>query len=51
MFRFYSYTIIRECINALPDDGITVTPKHVEAVLIYISVQILILFLRQLNGA
>jgi len=34
-------------INALPDDGVTVTPKHVGAVLMYI----LILFLRQLTGA
>jgi len=31
MFRC-SYTIIRERINALPDDGVT-APKHVEAVL------------------
>ena len=43
MFRCYSYTIIRErinlhllkfTVNALPDDGVTVTPKHVGAVLI-----------------
>jgi hypothetical protein len=33
MFRCYSYTIIRVRINALPDDGVTVTPKHVGAVL------------------
>jgi len=25
--------IIRERINALPDDGVTVTPKHIGAVL------------------
>ena len=31
MFRF-SYTITRERINALPDDGVT-APKHVGAVL------------------
>jgi len=31
MFRCYSYTIIREDINALPDDGVTLTPKHVRA--------------------
>ena len=31
----------------LPDDGATVTPKHVGAVLMYI----LTLFLRQLTGA
>jgi len=31
MFR-YSYTNIRERINALPDDGVTV-PKHDGAVL------------------
>ena len=38
MFRFYSNTINEERINlcllnALPDDGVTVTPKHVGAVL------------------
>jgi len=33
--------------NALPEDGVTVTPKHVAAVLMLI----LILFLRQLNSA
>jgi len=49
MFRCYSYTIIRERINLclqklqwlkepinykpLPDDGVTVTPKHVGAAL------------------
>ena len=32
MFRCYIYTIIRERINALPDYGVTVTPKHVGAV-------------------
>jgi len=37
MFRCYRYTIIREHIskahiNAPPDDGVTVTPKHVGAV-------------------
>jgi len=33
MFLWYSYTIIRERINALPDDDVAVTPKHVGAVL------------------
>ena len=33
MFRCYSYTIIRERINVLPDDDVTVTPKYVGAVL------------------
>jgi len=33
MFRCYSYIIIRERINALPDDDVTITPKHVGAVL------------------
>ena len=32
MFRC-SYSIFGERINALPDDGVTVTPKHVGAVL------------------
>jgi hypothetical protein len=34
-------------LNAPPDDGVTVTPKHIGAVLM----QILIFFLRQLTGA
>jgi len=33
--------------DAFPDDGVTVTPKHVAAVLM----QILILFLRQVTNA
>jgi len=28
--------LIRARINALPDGGVTLTPKHVEAVLMYI---------------
>ena len=33
-------------INALPDDGVTVTPKHVGAVLMYI---LILCFLRELT--
>jgi hypothetical protein len=33
-------------MNALPDDVVTVTPKHVWAVLMLILMYILILFLR-----
>ena len=33
IFRCYSYTIIRERIKALPDEGVTVTLQHVGAVL------------------
>ena len=45
---WYMYVCMLHCSgvdtnNALPDDGLTVTPKHVGAVLM----QILILFLRQ----
>jgi len=41
----HQLTHIRERNNALPDDGITVTPKHVGAVLMQI-----LIFLRQLTG-
>jgi len=33
MFRCYSYAVVREHINVLPDNGVTVTPKHVGAIL------------------
>jgi len=35
MFRC-SYTTIKKHINALPDDGLTVTPKNFGTVLMYI---------------
>ena len=40
--------LIRAGINALPDYGVTVTPKHVGAVLMYI---LILFFLRQLTRA
>jgi len=43
--------ILASTSNALPDDGVTVTPEYVGAVLMLILMQILKLFLRQFTGA
>ena len=53
MFRCYGHTIIRSAliralINAPADDGVTVKPKHVVAVLMYI---LILFFFKQLTSA